>query len=194
MTPQPNTPNPDNSNKTSPPTSRHEHPVSDETIEKVLNIEDTLIKKPSTFDLKVPPDLKRETRYGDALTGKTAQLIIIIRGHTSKSLEVEVHDTLTIGRTATKAQTRPDLDLNRYGGFISGVSRQHLRITKDADILTVTDLDSRNGTYLNGVRLIPNQPRILRDGDELCLGTLFLRIYFKTSALNPTEGHTEPSR
>jgi pSer/pThr/pTyr-binding forkhead associated (FHA) protein len=40
------------------------------------------------------------------------------------------------------------------------------------------DLDSTNGTYLNGVWMYPNQPRVLRDGDELMLGSLVLRFKF----------------
>jgi len=36
----------------------------------------------------------------------------------------------------------------------------------------VVDLDSTNGTFLNGMRIMPHQPRILRDGDEIRLGLL----------------------
>ena len=35
-----------------------------------------------------------------------------------------------------------------------------------------------NGTFLNGQRLVPNQPRILRDGDEIRLGHLVLYVRF----------------
>jgi len=38
---------------------------------------------------------------------------------------------------------------------------------------------SSNGTFLNGQRLVPNQPRVLRDGDEVRFGKLVAHIYFK---------------
>ena len=190
MTPQNETP--DETNETPPPTSRHEFPVSDETIERVLSPEDTLVRKPTTFELEAPPNVKRETRYGEALLGNTVKLIFAIRGNTAKTVTVEITDRLVVGRRASAAQTRPDLDLNRYGGYINGVSRKHIQIIKDADILTVTDLGSKNGTYLNGAKLIPNQSRILRDGDELCLGTLFLRVYFRPAALDTQANDTAP--
>jgi pSer/pThr/pTyr-binding forkhead associated (FHA) protein len=40
------------------------------------------------------------------------------------------------------------------------------------------DLESTNGTYLNGVWMYPNQPRLLRDEDELMLGSLVLHVKF----------------
>ena len=37
---------------------------------------------------------------------------------------------------------------------------------------------SANSTYLNGQRLLPSEPRILRDNDELRLGRLVIRVTF----------------
>ena len=45
-------------------------------------------------------------------------------------------------------------------------------IRRGEDTLTLVDLGSVNGTHLNGQRLVPNQPRVLRDGDEIRLGRL----------------------
>jgi pSer/pThr/pTyr-binding forkhead associated (FHA) protein len=52
-------------------------------------------------------------------------------------------------------------------------------IRRGEDTLTLVDLGSTNGTHLNGQRLIPNQPRVLRDGDEVRLGKLVFHIFFK---------------
>ncbi len=48
------------------------------------------------------------------------------------------------------------------------VSWHHLEIERRGDILMATDLDSRNGTALNGDPL--DRPRRLRDGDTLIVG------------------------
>lgn len=40
------------------------------------------------------------------------------------------------------------------------------------------DLGSANATYLNGQKLVANQSRILRDGDELRLAKMIVRINF----------------
>jgi pSer/pThr/pTyr-binding forkhead associated (FHA) protein len=54
------------------------------------------------------------------------------------------------------------------------VSWHHLEIESRAGVLIATDLDSRNGTALNGEPL--DRPRRLRDGDTLILGTHRLEI------------------
>ncbi|MCR5304013.1 MAG: FHA domain-containing protein [Lachnospiraceae bacterium] len=52
------------------------------------------------------------------------------------------------------------------------VSRLHARFDKEDGRVTVTDLDSTNGTYINGKRLKPNETCTLRSGDELRIGVL----------------------
>jgi predicted component of type VI protein secretion system len=42
----------------------------------------------------------------------------------------------------------------------------------------VTDLGSANSTFLNGQRLMPHEPRVLRDNDEVRLGRLVFRVNF----------------
>lgn len=54
-------------------------------------------------------------------------------------------------------------------------SRHHARIDLDARGYYVTDLDSSNGTYLNGERLA-NQGRWLRNGDTVTIGAAPMRF------------------
>ncbi len=49
----------------------------------------------------------------------------------------------------------------------SGVSRSHARITREEDAYYIEDLNSRNGTYLNGELLLYRQKRRLKSGDHL---------------------------
>lgn len=84
---------------------------------------------------------------------------------------------LVLGRSDPRSAHGPDVDLADFGAAEAGVSRRHARLAADeAGTLTLTDLDSANGTRLNGQRLPPNLPGALQDGDEIRLGHLTLRI------------------
>src|SRR6188472_3505347 len=54
------------------------------------------------------------------------------------------------------------------------VSWNHLEIERRGEVLMATDLDSRNGTALNGEPL--DRPRRLRSGDTLIVGAHRLEI------------------
>jgi hypothetical protein len=57
-----------------------------------------------------------------------------------------------------------------------GVSRHHAGLSRAAGQITVRDLGSTNGTYLNGRRLDASPPQPLRDGDRLRIGSVELRL------------------
>ena len=57
-----------------------------------------------------------------------------------------------------------------------GVSRSHARVLHDANATYVEDLDSRNGTFVNGARITS---AVLREGDKIQVGrTTVLRFAF----------------
>jgi hypothetical protein len=151
--------------------------TAEESYFASMEKDDTLVKKPKTLPIEEPPDVRRAVRWGSVFLGKSAKLAIHIKTR-SEPVHIEVQDRFVIGRVHPRSEEKPDLDLNKYGGFFHGVSRQHAAILKDENLLQVEDLGSTNGTYLNGTRLLPHQPRMLRDGDELCLGHLILRVYY----------------
>ncbi len=68
------------------------------------------------------------------------------------------------------------------------VSWNHLEIERRGEVLMATDLDSRNGTALNGEPL--ERPRRLRDGDTLIVGGHRLEV--STRPASPA-GATVPS-
>lgn len=53
--------------------------------------------------------------------------------------------------------------------FNKMISRSHCKINKRGNQYIVTDLQSANGTYVNKVRLQPNQPFCIKDGDVIRL-------------------------
>jgi len=72
-------------------------------------------------------------------------------------------------RTVVGRSPEADLQLED-----EAVSWNHLEIERRGEVLLATDLDSRNGTALNGEPL--DRPRRLRDGDTLILGECRLEV------------------
>jgi hypothetical protein len=65
------------------------------------------------------------------------------------------------------------------------VSRKHAAITIRKDVVTLEDLDSKNGTYLDGVKL--TEPASIRDGQSFVLGdasVLFRRVGASTATMS----------
>ncbi len=69
-------------------------------------------------------------------------------------------------------------DLTPYNAVRHGVSRHHCLLRRQNDHLLIADLDSLNGTFINGHRLTPRREYILRDGDRLVLGSLHVLVTF----------------
>lgn len=77
-------------------------------------------------------------------------------------VEVEVNkDNFVIGKKAT--------EVDGVISFNKMISRVHCRITNDNGRYMITDLQSANGTYVNRVRLVPNQPHPIQNGDIIRL-------------------------
>lgn len=52
------------------------------------------------------------------------------------------------------------------------VSRMHARFSRTGNRIYITDLNSTNGTFRNGMRLEPNASELIEPGDEIRLGKL----------------------
>ncbi len=88
---------------------------------------------------------------------------------------------IILGRRDPNTGAMPDVDLTAYAGYRMGVSRRHAAIRFQERQLNVSDLGSSNGTFLNGTRLNAHRPYQLRDGDEVRLGQMVLRLFFQSS-------------
>jgi hypothetical protein len=55
-------------------------------------------------------------------------------------------------------------------------SRQHAVIVVDNGVITIEDLESSNGTFVNRTRLFPKTKRALQPGDVLQIGTVQMRL------------------
>lgn len=85
----------------------------------------------------------------------------------------------SLGRRDPATGTMPDVDLSTYAGYRLGVSRKHAIIRLKNRQLELYDLGSSNGTSVNGTRLVPHQAQVLRDGDEVMLGKMTMRLLFQ---------------
>jgi pSer/pThr/pTyr-binding forkhead associated (FHA) protein len=93
-----------------------------------------------------------------------------------QSIDVQVNRPVIIGRSDNRSQV--DVDLTQFGGFRLGLSRQHLRLAPGGHTIIATDLQSRNGTKLNGVAMRPMQDYVLANGDILQLSGLDIQVAF----------------
>lgn len=118
-------------------------------------------------------------KWGTARFNETMQLRLDI-AETGQWFVIpgQDHVDVMLGRTNPETGERPEIDLTDSGAADKGVSRLHARIVSHDGALFVVDNNSANGTYINGQRLVANQPRILRDRDDIRLGYLVMRLSF----------------
>lgn len=92
-------------------------------------------------------------------------------------LAIQRRNGLVMGRG--KVEEGVDLDVSNYGGQDLGVSRRHARFDAQAAVPMVIDLNSTNGVFINQARIPANQAYVLHSADEIRLGQLVMRLYFK---------------
>lgn len=86
---------------------------------------------------------------------------------------------LTLGREESGPASSEMFDLSSFNALRHGVSRHHCQLQRRDNHLVVVDLNSTNGTYLNGQRLKSFEEHVLSHGDELVLGTLHVTLFFQ---------------
>ncbi|MBT3190569.1 MAG: FHA domain-containing protein [Anaerolineae bacterium] len=82
----------------------------------------------------------------------------------------------TMGRASEGQTVMPDIDFTPYRAYEYGVSRIHAVLKKTKDKVIVMDLGSSNGTYVNGVRLAPENEYPLSHGNIISLGKLKIQF------------------
>lgn len=123
---------------------------------------------------------KRETSSGSApivaapasaarneVRGSGGHAVLEVVSSAVLSTPLEVRGEITVGR--------------KSDGSVLGIgdrymSSRHARLRVEGDRLWVTDLDSKNRTYLNDDPLPPHESRPARVGDTIRMGTTTLRV------------------
>ena len=72
----------------------------------------------------------------------------------------------TVGRANKNGEAQSDYN---FDASVSFVSRRHFRVEKEQDHWKIVDLESSNGTYLNGERMVPNMPYPLQVGNRITI-------------------------
>ena len=121
-------------------------------------------------------------KWGSARFNGTMHLILeVLDNGESFKFDANQVNEIILGRKDPDTGDMPTIDLTTSQGLSKGVSRRHATIVRRDGALHIVDNNSANGTFLNGQRLVSGQPRILRDGDDVRLGHLILRVTFRAS-------------
>lgn len=123
----------------------------------------------------------REITGLDEHASPTSNPIVIYISHDKNPLAIERMPNLVMGRIDPNDshQQTVDVDLEAYGAQELGVSRQHARLLASKRNPILVDLGSYNGTYINGQKLVPSHDYEVNSGDEIRMGRLVMRFYFK---------------
>lgn len=93
------------------------------------------------------------------------------------------------GLLKTFLLSEPSISIGRSSGNAIAldtdtISRYHLSISRKDDMVFITDLESVNGTFVDGVKLSENKPHQLYGGEEILMGEL--RVIYHDLDENPT--------
>lgn len=93
--------------------------------------------------------------------------LIVTKAGSSEEKNLPLGKSALIGRI-------PNAEVSLEG---PGISREHAQILEEAGQYYLTDLESDNGTFLNGVRLSPKEKRVLRHHDQIGIEDYHLRFW-----------------
>ncbi len=100
----------------------------------------------------------------------------------------------------TFSLSSPSVSVGRSAGNTvmldnNSISRYHFSITLDGEDIYITDLESANGTFVDGVRLVSNERRLLGGGEEVQIGNLRMVFHLMDDAsTQPTPPVIEVTR
>lgn len=90
----------------------------------------------------------------------------------------DLRDSIHLGRSHPENPVYSGVDLAPFDAQGKGLSRQHAELLLERGNVIIRDLDSLNGTTLNGKRLKPKHKYILHSGDFIQLARLNVRLHF----------------
>ena len=116
-------------------------------------------KKEKLFSRKGASEPEEGTVYLEETPKKKSYLV---RSDTGEKFELKQRETI-IGKNKEKAQILL---------MEPAISRIHAMITKTNHACYIQDLNSKNGTYINGERLPIRTDTLLRESDELYMANI----------------------
>jgi DNA-binding winged helix-turn-helix (wHTH) protein len=113
---------------------------------------------------------------------KEAALLLWMDGEEIKGRWALTQQATSIGRWADNDVVVDDRWVSRY----------HARICRQDEQYVIEDLDSRNGTFVNGRRIA--EPTVLADGDELQVTPLITLTFVGYGSTAPLPAEVQPSK
>jgi pSer/pThr/pTyr-binding forkhead associated (FHA) protein len=134
-----------------------------------------------TGEIKPPPEANAAAAAAaaeaPAAAGTTARakLQVVRGGRKGQEFPLEDGNNL-VGRWDPETGAFPEVDLDQDDPEAK-ISRKHALIRFESGKITVEDIGSLNGTYVNRQpRLMPGNPVELKTGDEIIIGKTFLKL------------------
>jgi DNA-binding winged helix-turn-helix (wHTH) protein len=88
-----------------------------------------------------------------------------------------VHDALMIGRDSSCEIVIPDRHVSRF----------HIRLDLSDEMVTVEDLGSKNGTFINNIQVATPTP--LKDGDDLSIAYIQQFVFLSSDSTLPLDSN-----
>ena len=98
------------------------------------------------------------------LSNERPHVLEMVAGPGAPTEFVLEDEEIVIGRSSSA-----DLQIR-----IEGLSREHVRLAREGNEYACHDAGSRNGTFLNGLRI---HSAVLRDGDTLQIGSVVFKYH-----------------
>ena len=133
----------------------------------------------SILDMQLVHEMVNEkTEKTNLTSAKGVPVMILNLLDSGKMLTLSGKPDYTMGRVSEGQPILPDLDLSPYNAFALGVSRMHAALRIINNQLVVVDLDSANGTRINGQKLVSRVEYPVSKGDIIALGKLRIQVTF----------------
>lgn len=113
----------------------------------------------------------------DESTKATKAVIVVEFSDSPEKVQLSGKEKYVLGRSVpTNKDALLDLDLDQYGGYEAGVSRQHAMIKFISGEFKIIDLNSSNRTFLNEEELYPGNEYNIGDECMLRLGKMRMKV------------------
>jgi len=130
---------------------------------------------------------KNRSKTGEAVSNSFEKMPQVIttnkKNGKQQTLKFQNKENLIIGR----------LDTNDIPLLGKTVSRKHAEITRKVNDYLLMDLESGNGTYLNGKKLKPHERQVLHDSDVIRIEEFEIRFFLESAGEStfPKEERTD---
>lgn len=127
----------------------------------------------------IPEDPATDTDSRAVIHVQTPERVRVTFPDNSERVFAPISPNLVIGRRTEKNKSQVDIDLAPFDRDVKGVSRLHAMIAASGNRITIKDLSSTNGTFVNGIQLSPNVEHPVKSGDVVKIGNLKLTLQFE---------------